>query len=441
MFDMQLKIFYSVAYILRVSGNFNSTYMKFKAEKEFLKTIFLKKDLEVAEETENSIRFKKKSIIDLYFPEENLASLKKYLEIKDQFERLHFETTLISKNYREELVDIINPMTSRLIFWREEKFIFGTESETELYATIEKCSDNYAWYNLENDNFLNYILDRARMLLRGDSDFISFTKRLFTIKIYNTNQSSVENNLKFTNTVIDSCIFSFSSLKQATINVVEFFSKRRRLSEQKLNIFKIQPSNSFNFPRVKINPQLLKFYQLASSTEFESHKFLSYYHILEYFFLSVSDENLYEKLSRRINDPKFRTTSQSLDKLIHDINSHKSENDETEMLKNVLIKYINEDEIIEFIKEYEALTNENIYTKKRTVFGNEINGTNLQSGHVFGPISKHIKAIRNALVHSSDRHERNDRFIPYSKSSMDEVKIQTPVLKYLAEKIIISTAE
>ncbi len=414
--------------------------MNYTTEKDYLKAIFLKHQLEIEEEADNSIRFRKRSFLSVSFFEENLASLKKYLEIKDQFEIGPFETTLISKTYREELVDVINSMTSRLIFWRDEKFVFGSESEIELFASIDICSDNYAWNRLENENFLNYMLDRMRMA-RGDGNFIQVTKRLFTIKVFNTNQSSIENNLKFTNSVIDSCLFSFSSLKQTSINVVEMFFKRRRLREQKDEVFKIQTSNNFNFPRVKINPHLLKFYQLASSTDFESHKFLSYYHILEYFFLSVSDQNLYEKLGRRINDPRFKTTPQSLDKLIYDINSHKSENDETEMLKNVLMKYVNEDELVEFIKSYEAIIDDNIYTKKRVVFGNEINGTNLQSGHVFGPISKHIKTVRNALVHSSDRHERNDRFIPYSKASMDSVKIQIPVLKFLAERIIISTAE
>lgn len=414
--------------------------MSYTTEKEHLKSVFLKHQLQVAEETENSIKFNRRSLFELYFPEDNLLSLKKYLEIKDEFEDLHFETTLLSKNYREDLVDVINHMTSRLIFLHDEKFVFGIESEDDTFSIINKCSDYYAWNKIENVNFINYILDRVRMM-RGDGDFLKFTKRLFTIKVYNTHQSSAENNLKLTNPIIDSCVYSFSSMKQTTINVVESFFKRRRLRGQKDDIFKIQTSNNFNFPRVKINPHLLKFYQLASSTEFESHKFLSYYHVLEYFFLSVSDQNLYEKLSRRINDPKFRTTSPGLDKLIQDINSHKSENDETEMLKNVLVKYVNEDELIEFIKEYEILINDNIYTKKRSVFGNEINGTNLQTGHVFGPISKHIKAIRNALVHSSDRHERNDRFIPYSKSSMETVKIQIPVLQFLAEKVIISTAE
>ena len=111
------------------------------------------------------------------------------------------------------------------------------------------------------------------------------------------------------------------------------------------------------------------------------------------------------------------------------------------MLKSVLNKFINEDELIDFIREFEVILGENIYTKKKVLFGNEIAAINLQSGHVFGTISKHIKITRNAIVHSSDRHERNDRFIPYSKSSMETLKNELPLLKFISEKIIISTAE
>ncbi len=355
---------------------------------------------------------------------------------------MSFETSFISKNYREELVDGINGTASRMLFWRNEEYVFGSINEDVLYIKINECSDDYIWNKMGNEHFFNYIIDRLRMRRGEDSNFINFSKRFFfTMKIFNTSQSSCENNLKYTNGIVDSCIFSFSSLKQNAISVIEKFPQRRRGRDQKEEIFKVYTENTFNMPKIKVNPHLLKFYQLVSSTDFESHKFLSFYHILEYFFLSVSDQNLYEKISRRINDPKFRTTPHNLDKLIADINSHKVEYDEAEMLKNVLLKYINEDEVAEFIKDYEMILGENIYTKKKILFGVEIAGTNLQSNHIFGVISKHIKTVRNAIVHSSDRHDRNARFIPYSENSMEIVRNETPLLKFLTEKIIIATAE
>lgn len=414
--------------------------MDFTVEKEYLKNIFSPKQLEVTEETDNSLTISRRTFITISFAEEDLLSLKNYLNIRSEYENLNFETSLISKDYREELVDVINQLTFTPLFWRGEKYTFGTENDVEMYAQIDRCSNKYAWNKLENENYLEYVLGRFRMI-RGETNYIKVTERFSTLKIYNIGENNAENCFKMTNGIIDSCIFSISSLKQTAITLLEFFPQRRRRVRETSEIFKIQASNHFNFPRVKINPHLLKFYQLASSTEFESHKFLSYYHILEYFFLSVSDQNLYEKMSRRINDPKFKTIAKDLDKLIFDISSHKTENDETEMLKNVLAKFVIEDELIDFIKEYEEKIEENIFTKKKDLFGIEISGTNLQSGHVFGPIAKHIKTIRNAIVHSSDRHERNTRFIPYSKTSMTTLKNEIPVLKFIAEKIIIATAD
>lgn len=416
--------------------------MEYSSEKEYIKKIFASKKIEVCAETDNSLELSKRTLLHISFDESDLLSLKKYLIKKNEFENINFEASLISKNYREEFVDVINHTISDTFFWGDKKYFFGSQNDENIYVIIDMCSDEYIWNKLENEIFLDYITERFRVrTLQGSLNFIKSLKRLYTLKIFNVNENSAENCLKSTNGLVDSCIFAFSSLKQTTISVIENFPQRRRLIGKNEGFFKLQTSNQFNLPRIKINPHLLKFYQLASSTEFESHKFLSYYHILEYFFLSVSDQNLYEKLSRRINDPKFKTNPKTLDKLISDINSHKTENDETEMLKSVLNKFINEDELIDFIQEFEVILGENIYTKKKILFGNEIAGINLQSGHVFGTIAKHIKITRNAIVHSSDRHERNDRFIPYSKSSMETLKHELPLLKFISEKIIISTAE
>jgi hypothetical protein len=153
---------------------------------------------------------------------------------------------------------------------------------------------------------------------------------------------------------------------------------------------------------------------------------------------SVSDEQLYNKLSRRINDPKFSTSSSNLDRIIQDTLTHKRETDETEMLKLVLNKFVDEGELIAFIKEYETWLDENLYTKKRSMFGENIE-VKADSGHVVGNVAKRVKIIRNALVHSSDRYERNQRYIP-TTSAENMIRQEVPLMKYLAEKVIIASA-
>ena len=108
------------------------------------------------------------------------------------------------------------------------------------------------------------------------------------------------------------------------------------------------------------------------------------------------------------------------------------------MLKNVLNKFVDETELMDFINSYEKHIEYNLYTKKRVRFGEEIE-VKLEKSHVIGNVAKIIKTIRNALVHSSDSYERNPRHVPFSKST-EIVKREIPLIKFLAERVIITSA-
>ena len=80
----------------------------------------------------------------------------------------------------------------------------------------------------------------------------------------------------------------------------------------------------------------MRFYLLGMSSNIPVLQFLSFYQVLEYFFVSISDEHLYQRLTKRVNDPRFSSEPKSLDRLIQDVIEHKRTTDETEMLKLVL---------------------------------------------------------------------------------------------------------
>ena len=109
------------------------------------------------------------------------------------------------------------------------------------------------------------------------------------------------------------------------------------------------------------------------------------------------------------------------------------------MLKNVLSRFIDEKELIEFIIAYEKHLGEKIYSKNHSVFGKNIE-IKLDEGHVIGNVSKQIKEIRNALVHSTDRYERSARHIPFTKTTKKIAK-DIPLMKFLAERVIIATSK
>jgi len=251
-------------------------------------------------------------------------------------------------------------------------------------------------------------------------------------------ESNIEGAIRYSNRIFEACLFELSYTSDIYLYLTEGisyppykrpFSLKKRVSfEEKRDV-----------PKVTYNSDLIRFYQRGVGTIIPSLKFLAFYQVLEYFYEKVSNENLYHKISSIINDPLFKSTSStSFDKLIQEIEGHKKITNERKKLTLVLTKYINENELIQFLKSYEEFLGKKYLNKQKDIFGVKIS-LNLTPGYVFGNVGKLIKTIRNALVHSSDCYERQERHIPFSEST-EIVKREIPLVKFLAEKVIIRSA-
>lgn len=232
---------------------------------------------------------------------------------------------------------------------------------------------------------------------------------------------------------IESCLFKLS------VDFDECWEQRKKRKKVSRWLYDdIEIEEKLTMPNATYDNNLIKYYKVAKSSKFPSQSFLSYYHVLEYFFLKVSDESLYTKVKSCINETKFETDHKHIDKIIVMVKSHNEQSDETEMLKNVIAKYVSVDELIDFINDIEKKAGDQIYTKKRNLFGEQFE-IKLNSGHVVGNTSKVIKHIRNALVHSTDKYKREECHLPLTETEyvLEEF---IPLIRFLAERIIFSTA-
>lgn len=193
-------------------------------------------------------------------------------------------------------------------------------------------------------------------------------------------------------------------------------------------------------PNAVYNDDIVSYYKLAKASQFANQAFLSYYNILEYFFLRVSDMEILDKVRSHINSLDFVTDYKNINKLISIVKKHDISSDETEMLKSVLNKYINEDELICYINEIETDAGKKIYSEnKKFIFGEKLS-IRLDKGHAISNSAKVIKHIRNSLVHSSDKYSREECYLPFSESE-SIVHEYLPLIKYMVERVIFSTAE
>ena len=201
----------------------------------------------------------------------------------------------------------------------------------------------------------------------------------------------------------------------------------------------VSEDDQLYIPAVKYEEDLVSYYKVAKSSQFPSQAFLSYYHILEYNFLRVTDEILFNSVKAQLNRPNFRATYDNVNKLLAVVKKHHKTHDETEMLKAVLSKYVPEEELIDFLMGLEDNIGDKIYSQsKETIFGEKMN-IRIEPGHALSNSAKIIKHIRNSLVHSSDRYNREDCFIPFSETE-STIMQYIPIVKYLAEKVLFSTA-
>jgi hypothetical protein len=193
-----------------------------------------------------------------------------------------------------------------------------------------------------------------------------------------------------------------------------------------------------SIPRAAYDENVISYYKVAKASPFPSQSFLAYYHVLEYYFLRVSELLLHDRLTAMLNNPGFRASRESLDKVISAVRGQDSRSDETEMLRNVLERFVQEVELIDFIHEFEELVGDKIYSKRRLVFGEQLQISPLKD-HALANAAKLLKHVRNAIVHSSDRYKREDCHIPLSESE-DVIEEFIPLVRFFAERVIFGTA-
>lgn len=200
-----------------------------------------------------------------------------------------------------------------------------------------------------------------------------------------------------------------------------------------------QSATNWVIPSVVYDKNLISYYKVGKASPFSSQSFLAYYHVLEYYFLRVAEDSLHHRLRGLLNEPSFYATTDSLDRAISLIRKHDANDDETEMLRKVLIKFVAEEDFIAFVSELEAGHQEKkIYTRKTTVFGESFE-ISLREGHALSNAAKLLKHIRNAIVHSSDKYNREECHIPLTASEAVIFRY-IPIVKYFAERVIFSTA-
>lgn len=201
----------------------------------------------------------------------------------------------------------------------------------------------------------------------------------------------------------------------------------------------------FDPPRRKYISELISYYQMAMASESPYLEFISYYHVIEYFFDTVFNDELVNKIREKITMPTFsyKRKKDLLDlvKLVLKLSSIGNDgmvHNELNALTLTLKKYI---DITDLRKEIENQDKNYInYLKTEKVLfsnGNTVNLDNNDFNCVCKELENRIYITRNALIHSKELE--NSKYQPFHD---DKVLLKEMLLlRLIAEQLIIRTSQ
>lgn len=331
----------------------------------------------------------------------------------------------------EKLVDVTNHVE------------YEINEPTEIYM-VWAVKEIFELKYISNNNYLK-ILKRRIILTNGldkrfgneeDSDIseinvyklLGMLCRFNTLKVTKKHNSTVD-----LADAIDSYCYTYMRNMQRSIKVYSLEDVFSLAYNGKVN-----PNTDFEVPKKYYNSSLIDYYNLALSSTDPFVRFISYYHVIEYFYDEVFKEHQIESVKKVITSPTFSYKDEEkiysiVKTIIKDsklIKEHGGGN-EQQSLNYVLKKHIND------LEEFKSrLLDEDIdyYQNHNVAFskGDKINWSSNED-KIINSIGNRIYKTRNSLIHSKSS-KKDETYHPYEdRKHLDK---EIPLIKSIAETII-----
>lgn len=269
---------------------------------------------------------------------------------------------------------------------------------------------------------LNEFLDLFRIYSIKIS---SFERKKFSAKIYKR--------------MLYSYIFNISYNFSVALSISDF-KEDRRLTRSRTR------RNGQLFPYKSYNQKLTKYYYQAVATDMPFAQYLAFYHVAEFFFQSISEEDAFTEIAEFITKPSFSPHAKSDIKRFYNMIRKKLREQRDDGVWNekkglllCLRKYVSN---LALLKDAIQVTDSSAidYYKENLVeFADDSKIIDFDDNEevIYANIRDRIYSIRNAIVHSKEGEKlRYEPFI-HDKQLLREI----PLIRCVAEEIIINSAD
>lgn len=346
-----------------------------------------------------------------------------YYEVILQSDSIRYGLDNESKEYHDEVnkIKYTHGVVSKdLAFW----LLYNGDIEI-LTALIKR--PRLAFYISLRDVFQ----DGDNLLL----DLISkcVLRRYNSLVIESENNMSLNKAQSYMYAYVYTYMFNMQTSIYPCFDIESLFPQRRML----------RGNGSFDHPKKIYNQELIAYYNEAISSTALSHKYLSFYHILEYFYENIFMEDQISIARGIITDVGFSyKRKKDIVKLISNIQLKAIDNDiainEKVALSLLIQKHIPQDLLKERLKDrYGQDFLEKLKHKVDFSKGNDIIFSDVDSKQYIDSLTGRIYKTRNAIVHSKESFtddKKNNKYRPVKDDN--ELLSEIALIQVIAEIVI-----
>lgn len=412
-----------------------------------------------------------KRFINDFFRVENDVTIDNNLEIplpQRRFETEDNKILVVKHDELEQIYNRINQMESSnlelingiqyetaieldRLYLRGVEDLNTYDSENEIEYKIEFCSIEYCIYLFMlligkgyNAKKLRRSLWYRKRYIENDENnnfdwkiMIPQLLHVFSIKIASSEIKNIETFRLRKDAYFFEYIYDRERVISDYASVEEIF-----LIQQGRRILK--KSNKEIIPLREYSLDVLSYYKLAFSSNDPYIKYISFYHIMEYYFDEVFKQKIVSNIIDKITHPDF---SYKEDDKVYELvtfikgkvrdNGEDGQGNERASLVYVLKEYIDISELMDRIDKI-SLDGYQYYQEHTVSFcdGSKI-GWNDGKG-VYSCLANRIYNTRNALIHSKSG-KKNKMYKPYRDEMILQKEI--PLVRVIAEMIIINSSK
>ena len=382
-----------------------------------------------------------------------------YLALKERLSEYLFSSfSLATPNSYEILVeniDIGRHYPLLLSLRDEEDLITTVDNDLNLTYTIRPISDEFLWFVIKS-------LDDKCMSLKGPYLWLYekirsiSNKSLFEIirvmyrlpielHISSPNVISYDKMENYAHSYLFNFTYNTDYVLRKISSIESIFPKRNFSHGSRHRNY-----NEIEFPKLIYSQDLVEQYQMAVASNDPFMKFIGYYHIIEHFYDDVYSDEIINNVKEIIQNPGFSSKrKKDLIKII-DLVKKKTRQGreeyigtESEALELTLKKYINIHSLIDELNNIdESLVSYYAHNQVSFSKGDTFDLKDIQNQSLYKKIAARIYKTRNSIVHCKSNENRlNERGIYQPFKNNQELHKEIPLMRCIAELIIIKTAK